>query len=273
MAVNRNVFGMLSGQESDDFFGDVFVTRTISAQTEQQLEQAQQQADQMDEKSALPVWLSIAKWFDFLGAVTITCGALQGNIQTWEIIAIIALWGIYIGLTLLERNKQKQVAISDEFGDFMQDVDKLTLQAKQELHIPENALDMDLLMCAYKMKGDELKRVDCGLTSHLNQEFFVWTEKNMLCLGLFDKVWEIPLDSLKSATLSKEKASFTQWHKEKPPTDKLYKPYKITVNSYEHIFCKYYTVNIEDVKGEFVLLVPVFEWDVFSKLTGLQMKS
>ena len=155
----------------------------------------------------------------------------------------------------------------------MQDVDKLTLQAKQELHIPENALDMDLLMCAYKMKGDELKRVDWGLTSHLNQEFFVWTEKNMFCLGLLDKVWEIPLDSFQSATLSKEKASFTQWHKDKPPTDKLYKPYKITVNNYEHIFCKYYIVKIEDVRGEFVLLVPVFEWDIFSELTGVKPES
>ncbi len=52
----------------------------------------------------------------------------------------------------------------------------------------------------------------------------------------------------------------------------LLKKYKIKKNSYDNYSAKYYKVKISDMKGEFYILIPDYDWEIFNNLAHVHIE-
>ncbi len=100
-----------------------------------------------------------------------------------------------------------------------------------------------------------------------NLDFYVFVNDGGLCFYDLRKVWEIPLSSLKYATFEKKKKSFESWNKKEPYNSEKYKKFKINKGKYDYYFLRIYKVEINDIRGEYHLIIPEYDWETFNSLT------
>lgn len=274
-------FNVTKGQESDEMDSIVFVTRTVSAEESEKLAQFQQENEQLEKKASLPVGLRVLKgicWFVWLivllgilkSDVSFVQGYRNAPILHWVCGFCFIIW---LALVIYGRVLMKQTVNTAEFSEHMAHADKLAQDVRRALDVPENAESIDILAEQYIMKNGEPKHRDSGLVAYINYDMFIFERNGNLCLADTEHIWEIPLSSLSSMTLEKKRYSYPEWHKSEPPSSKKYKPYKITTNSYGHYFSRCYRIIISDVRGEFYLLIPEYDGELFTSVTHLHTEA
>lgn len=275
-----NFFGInvTKGQECTEMDSIAFVTRTLSVEKGEELEQFRQENEQMEQKASLPLGLRVLKGLCWIVWLIILCGILKSDVSIVQGYhnAPILYWAFgvcFIGwlvLLIYGRVRMKQAVNTDEFGEHMTHADKLERDVRTALDIPDHADSIDVLAERYVMKNGEPEHRDSGLVAYLNFDMWVFERDGSLCLADTEHVWEIPLSSLYSMTLEKKRRSYPEWHKSEPPGSKKYKPYKITTDSYGHYFSRCYRIIIRDARGEFYLLIPEFDGEIFTGVTHLR---
>ena len=83
-------------------------------------------------------------------------------------------------------------------------------------------------------------------------------------------VWEIPLTSFRSVKLEKKRTSIPGWIKPESYKSGQYKMYKIKEDNFHYIHCRYYRAEVGDERGEFFLLVPEYDGELFLNLIRLR---
>lgn len=161
------------------------------------------------------------------------------------IIAAPVLLVTFIAFKAFELYRRKIVNESVELAEHITNTEELFSLAKNELGIPENNVEIDVLFTRYVIKNGK---------------------------DMYERL-VIPLSSLGKASLSnklRERASFSNWNKSEAYNSDTYKKYKITLNDQGSYFCGFYTVEIRDTKGDFCLLIPSYDFENFSALTGVR---
>ncbi len=274
-----NLFGwnMTKGQNVGNVDGAVFLTRTLSDEQNAALDSFQNSNEDFVKKSKLPLPLRIVQGICLFGWWIILIGILKADVSFaegyrnapglyWALPICFVLWLV---LFMLGKYCQKQLAQDDALKEHFENAESLTQMARNALGIPEDAQNIDVLAERYVLKDGEIKHKDFNMTNFLNLDLFIFYEDGNLCLADLRQRLDIPLRSLHTMRLEKKKKSFPEWHKSEPSNAPKYKPFKIAVNQYGHVFSRYYRVDISDVKGEFYLLIPEYDGDVFTEVTHI----
>ena len=102
-----------------------------------------------------------------------------------------------------------------------------------------------------------------------NRPIWAFREGEALCLTDNDQVWAIPLSALTKMTWVKKRAVCVGWNKEESEGEYPYKAFVSRRNQYGRYACKCFRVEIHAPQGDYFLLLPGYEQEFFSTLTGL----
>lgn len=277
----KNLFGVNITYDDGNFYqdGDLFITKRITPDLEIRFDRASEQDTDFRKSAVFPLWLTIIKYIFIIGAVSFTLGIFQGDINfaegyknaPWVYWITPVLWIVSIVLIVFERSKAKKIYSSQDFSEHVENFISIIQEAEQYLEIPENAFEIDALLFRYIKKDGEIKRKDFQFFSHINFSHKAYVKDDNLCLSNLRYVMEIPLQSVKSIHMEKKKASFPNWNKSQPFNSNEYKQFKVTFNNQGTYFAKYYSVQIQDIKGEFEFYVPNYDIDKICSLTGINI--
>lgn len=277
----KNLFGVDITENEENFYqdGDLFITKRITPDLEIRFDRASEQDTDFQKSAVFPLWLTIIKYIFIIGAVSFTLGIFQGDINfaegyknaPWVYWITPVLWIVSIVLIVFERSKAKKIYSSQDFSEHVENFISIIQEAEQYLEIPENAFEIDALLFRYIKKDGEIKRKDFQFFSHINFSHKAYVKDDNLCLSNLRYVMEIPLQSVKSIHMEKKKASFPNWNKSQPFNSNEYKQFKVTFNNQGTYFAKYYSVQIQDIKGEFEFYVPNYDIDKICSLTGINI--
>ncbi len=275
-----NVFGwnMAKGEKVGNVDGAVFVTRTLSDEQNAALDRLAENNTNILVQGQLPLPLRIVKGIALFGFWIILLSILKADVSLaqgyrnapglyWAVPICLAVWLI---LFLIGRQRMKRLAADPSLQEHIDIAENLTQMARGVLGIPEDAQSIDVLAERYVLKNGEVVHKDFNMTNYLNLDLFIFYEDGNLCLADLRQRMDIPLHSIRSMRLEKKRKSFPEWHKDEPSNSPKYKPYKITANQYGHVFSKYYRVEISDAKGEFYLLIPEYDAEIFTEITHIR---
>lgn len=278
----KNIFGFNSSDENNLVMdGNCFVTRKVSESLGEHLDKASQNFTELEKKQYLPAGLGLLKTISLWLSIMIFVGILRADVslsQAYEnapflIISAPVLLLTFIVLKAFELFRRKNVNESTELAENISNTEELFALAKNELGVPEIYAEIDVLFTRYVIKNGNEKKKAFGLCSHYNQSYMMFVDNANLCISnMYERV-DIPLSSLRSAVLSdklRERASFSNWNKPEAYNSDTYKKYKITLNNQGSYFCSFYTVEICDSMGDFCLLIPSYDFEKFSQLTGVR---
>ena len=279
-----NFFGIniTDNQENSNIDGNIFMTNQITAEQSAEIEQFLKAEEEFNQQYHLPPLLGILRsacqlgWMIILAGIfkawgsnsdlTFAQGYKNAPVLHWIGLICFIIWLILFSIEKVRRNK---VENTEAFAQHIETADTLLHKVKQSLKIPEDSACLDVFAERYILKNNEPKHKDFGMTAFLNLQMFAFIRDGNLCLADTEQVWEIPLSSFRSITLIKKRQNFPDWHKTEPIDSQKYKPYQITANQFGHYFARYYRVEIIDPKGEFYLLIPEYDGELFMELTKL----
>lgn len=271
-----NFFGynITDNKENIRIDGEIFATNTNI-----EMRQALETEENLREKHELPLALDIIKSICFLVWITVLIGLISARsfaegyrnapVLCWIGLMCFIVWLSLFCIGKARKNRMKKAIVEQRIEKRIEKIDDLLDKIKQSFEVPQDADCIDILAEFYVIKNGEPKHKSCGLVDFFNFQMFAFVRGENLCLANMEWLWEIPLSSFRSITLSKKITGLLWWNKSEPFNSKKYKPYKIKSNQLGQYFVRYYRVEIVDLKGEFYLLIPEYDGEIFMRLTNL----
>jgi len=276
------LYGINVTAEEDSLRSDEseFIVKRIDSYQQEQLEQAIMIANQQEKRISLPRWLQYSKfvslsvWIILLFVIINTI--LQGasfqetylNAPYFFYILPIA-FGIWYYLNLLGKNKIKEASQDDDIIKNDSFILEVLNQSFDQLEVPKDALQIDVLSFRYRIKEDAFKVVSQGLVSYVNIEKRAYVKDNALHLADAQQVIAIPLDEIAEITLQKKRVNVPSWNKKTPYNKEPYKQYKMRANQFGMLYIRYYIVAITHNGEAYQLYIPQYDIDLFLQLTGI----
>ncbi len=273
-----NLFGSNITENKNNYNTDanIFITKTLDPDIQKRWENTYAETQSLLKKAAPPQWLTVVIFIIFIvsgfSLLNIFFDALEIGIDGFSnslVRFLLSLLGLAVVVVLAYHYNQnkKKLLQSDEAIQNMQTAENIMNEVYTDLGIPESAESIDILAGKYKISKENVKEVNFSSEfTHYNFSVSAYIRNSMLCLCDLHQVYEIPLNSIKKAELQKKKCSFPKWNKNKPYSSPEYKKYKIVLNGGMYT-TKCYRITIEDIKGNFYLLIPNYDMEYFSSLT------
>lgn len=278
----KNFFGICISRDGEptgrDYDGERFAIRAVSPELRARIDEAQSNAQGVEQKVSLPFALSILKTVFFGAFLIVLFGVLKnvgeasfsemlGNAPWLFIIAGLSL-ALWLVLSLVERKKVKAVIDSGEIQKLNVDFNALDAEASGQLEVPEDAVRADVFGCFYSSDSGKEKLRKMGSASYLNCEMRLFTEDGRLCITDMIKVYAIPLDDFKCYVRKKKKAVFSGWNKDESCIGK-YRGVRVTEESDGNLRCRFAALRFSDCFGEYELCFPEYELETFRQLVDL----
>lgn len=263
--------------ENEVSAGDAFVIRRWNAAAEFDPMEFSTQLKELNKKSTTPPLFDLLMFvcgfgsIMMLGEIVRYGNPIQGfrhqPAAYWIGAVCCAGW---LALFIRKKTRLKKAITSPEFQSMTDRMEEIVTRSKTALGVPDSAIDIDMLSEHFVIKdGMPKHKAYDALNDYLNLSFSAFVQDGCLYLASGAELWEIPLTSLRTMKRLKPRFSFEDWYKDEPYNGKTYKPYKITRNQFGTYFAHCYQIEIADIKGDFYLLIPDYDADAFSKLTGL----
>lgn len=285
----KNIFGLnKSVSEGEMFDGASFITASVAEESPASNEENKQVAP------ALPLPLAILQYI-FVGMFAVALGIWVSSGKTFELmlkssvyVPILMVTGFvgFVAIAIIDIAKSKKFAkenglekVSDveEFVE-LHEVDEeaeaeVAAKVRSELGIPEDAIDMDFLSFFYRENANgpyPIKPFDFMML-----EMFAYNDGDCLCIADYNDVYSIPKAAFTSVERIERPITVLGWSKDEGFESEDYAEYEMreTEEGFISIPC-YYSAKIsiqndEDETEEFELLIPPYEYESFSALTGL----
>jgi hypothetical protein len=261
--------------------GSEFLVQEPSVALSESLKVSMKESDKTIEKAKLPLPLRTIQFtcgiiaLLIIGAilkadVSLTVGYQNAPYLFW-IAGICAV--IWLILWIWSKQKAKTVLEASESIKTFSELDKVAYRIYDELSVPDDAKSVDILSFFYKIKDGNIKMQTKGMQTALcfNPEFRVFADTQNLYLANLDGKYAFPLYSIIALRTIKKRISIIGWNKEQPFNKGFYKQYKLTVNNYGSVFCKYYHIlEVNHQSETFEIYIPCYESSVFEELIGLK---
>ena len=260
--------------------GDCFIAATVSGLTRDSYQRALQGGAEQLEQTRLPLLLRCAKavcgWVAaliFLGILksdaTLTEGYANAPFLFWACGICGVLWAL---LAVLSRRKSRAVTGQEEFGQAMRRLEGEIDRIHRELGVPETAKEVDVVQLAHRWKDGKLKIHTQGMetTPYTNVSMLVFRREDMLCFVDLENRYELPISELRCLRRVKKPLMLQGWNKAEKLNSEFYKPYKLSMDSYERVHTRAYgllELNHEGV--DWAVWLPPYELNYISALTGL----
>lgn len=264
--------------------GEEFITKTASENIADSLEENQDELQATIKKSQ-PLWLTITKFVFLMYALIVASGILRADIdfkQAFQNAPILIISGFlsfvaWLILFAFSKIKEKKVLKESNVEKQIEDICKDIKIIFEELGVPSDAKDVDVLMFRYKVKDDEIKPyLGMGNAPFINFEFKAYTDGKRLHLADTNNVYSLDLDELRQITKVNKRIVVIGWNKEESPKKGEYKEYKISVNdgAANTVSYKPYYILEGVHNGEaYGIYFPCYELTTFERLTGLRAKA
>ncbi len=256
--------------------GNEFLIQTPSAALTRSLEDSSENAEETVEKAKLPLLLRIVQYFCGIAAVLLIGGILKADVSLAEgyqnapwlfwFSGICAV--IWLILWLIGKQKTKTVLEADESVRTFSHLDGVAAAIYNELSVPDNAKDVDVLFFFYKIKNGEIKLREKGMqiAEYFNPEFKIFTDEKYLYLANLDGKYAFPLSSIVKIHTVKKHIRILRWNKEEEYDKGIYKEYKLSEDNLGCIICKYYHILEVNHQGEiFGIYFPNYELPIFEE--------
>lgn len=275
----KNLFGFQfqEGQEEGVLDGMPFQSAKVSMQQEQLLEKAAEEIEDLEKKATLhPVLQFIMQISFYIGGLCL----LSFLVDIWKLsfqqalkdkwfvlIAAVILEGLSLVIFLKQRKKSQEAMKTAEETMMMERAQRLDRASRQELGVPENAADMDIIRVAYQIKKGREK-----ILANENLSIYAYCQDGFLCIADNTQAFKIPLSSIQKVVWVKKRLLLPEWNKKEPYNSKTYKPYHVRKNDAEqYIIRGYYSLRISDARGEFEVMVPEYDEKLLFSLLPAQI--
>lgn len=258
--------------------GSEFIARSVSKQTIEEYDHKRENLEKTIKKSKLPLWLRIIKllsgWFSII--VFISC-IRPGFKTAFKNAPGLIIIGVFCGilwavLHFVSKKKEKQVLKEENAEEQLEELNEDFLSIEDELNVPKDAVEIDILSFKYKLKNGEIRPCAIGMqmTEYFNPIVKIYATPDKLHIVDLENVYSFKKSEIKSIITVNKRISVPTWNKEENPTKGKFKSYKMTVNNFGHVFFKpYYILEIEKDNQTFGIYFPCYELDTIEKLTGL----
>ncbi|MBQ1212500.1 MAG: hypothetical protein IIX69_03665 [Clostridia bacterium] len=246
------------------------------------LESSKSKMDETEKKAKLPLALRIIQFVSMLGAAIFVIGILRGldDITLTEAYANapVLFWigGACIvlsaGLSLLEKNRKKNVLESDDSIRTLSNISASVETIFADLGVPDNARDVDIFVFQYKDKNGETKIVAGNRPfMFMNFSFKIFADSRKFYLANIEGKYEFCRDDIKGIRTVGKRYSMNDWNKEYPYDDERYKKYKLTLDRYGVIYGKnYHILEVESNGQLWGIYFPSYELPLFEALSGMK---
>lgn len=271
----KNLFSV--NVKTNEVTGEEFIIRKTDSELSKKETEATAKLFEYKKMSGMPLWYSIIMYV-FLFALIICLPAfIKGWIENgFEVTYQRGSWVLYIGIAgliisptmyLIQRIRCKKVIQSPEVDDFVSGMGELINNIKASLRVPTDCADIDVLCRPYKLKNGKEKQGN-HFFKYFNLSFWVFKENDNLCFASTEGVYGIPLSSITDVVLVKKTVSVPQWNKDEPIKAEKYKK-SVKVNNYGMYFIKkHYSVRFTRHGEEWEFLIPAYDVDIITELTG-----
>ncbi|MBP3307933.1 MAG: hypothetical protein J6L90_00670 [Clostridia bacterium] len=259
--------------------GSEFITRTASKEKIEEYENKQEELEQTVEKSKLPLLLRIIKNLCGLFSLMVLAASVKAGFETALKNAPIlvmsgALCGIlWIILHFVSKAKEKKVLKEENAEQQSKEIDEDFKNIHNELNVPDDAAEIDVLLFKYKRKNGKINPYSSGLqtTAYMNMSVKMYETDDELHIADLESVYSFAKSELKVITTVNKRISVPTWNKDEDPRRGSFKRYKMTVNNIGNVFFKpYYILEIEHGSQIFGIYFPCYELEIFEHLTGLK---
>ena len=256
--------------------GSEFLVQTPSAALANALEQSTEKAENTVARSKLPLPLRIAQYISGFIALLFGVSVLKSDISFaegyqnapwiyWTAAVCAVVW---LALWAWGKLKAKSVLETEESTQTLSHWEKTAEAVYNELAVPANAKNVDVLMFFYKMKNGELKIQEKGIVQCMNPEFKLFTDEENLYLANLEGKYAFPLSSIIKLHAVKKHIRIAGWNKDEEFNKGIYKQYKLNADNYGMIHCKeYYILEIAHNGENYGIYFPCYELPAFEECT------
>lgn len=259
--------------------GEEFITRTASKQMVEEYETKQESLEETVEKSQLPLWLTIVKYLCALFFIIVAGSCAKAGFDTALRNAPLLVFGGFVSgiawivLHVISKKKEKKVLKEENAEERAEEISEDLREIHAELGVPEDAVDIDVLIFNYKLKDGEIKPHTSALQSspYINLELKIFATDDALHIADLESVYSFKKSEIKAITTVNKRISVPIWNKDEAPRSAAFKQYKMTVNNMGDVFFKpYHILEIERDGISFGLYFPCYELQTVEELTGLK---
>ena len=260
----------------------VFVAQTPSAAMAGALEGSKARAAETLKKSQLPKGLGILKkWVGFaallivlsifraftknLGELSFETAYENAGWLFWLAGGCILVW---LALALWSKRRSQTVLGQEESTQALIHLENTVKAVYNELGVPENARDVDVLKFFYKVKKRETKVWEKAMKIGwcYNFEFKLFADSENIYLASRRNKYAFPLSCIKGIRTVEKRISMIGWNKEESFDRGIYKPYKMVAGGTGRIYCKQYCILELEYQGEtYGLYFPAYELSAFQE--------
>lgn len=267
---------LTNNKKNEEDNGREFLVQAPSPALVNALEQSMNNANNTMERSKLPLAFRIIQYICGFGALLIGVGILKADVDFvegyhnapelhWIGAACAVVW---LALLAWSKLKSKSVLETEESTQTLSHLEKTADAIYNELAVPANAKDVDLLTFFYKMKNGELKVQEKGVVQYINAQFKLFTDEENLYLANLEGKYAFPLSSIVKLHTEKKHIRIAGWNKDEEFNKGIYKQYKLTADNYGMIHCKeYYILEISHNGETYGIYIPCYELPAFEAFT------
>ncbi len=170
------------------------------------------------------------------------------------------LGGILIFLLLLLLSKPIRKSL------WNRQLQKLMEQSMEEMHIPADAVPMELLQPQGRKEMLCINHSGYVCAQCLSRCF---VEQEKLCIASFTFCMEIPLSLLGEISAVPEWGKIPEWHQAKHPQTRFFRQHHVKCLDSKQFLVQFHKISIENEDA--VLCVPSYELEKLAALTHLQL--
>lgn len=276
----KNVFGMNVRAEVREFDGAPLIVRRVEGGLVKKQQELSKDIDAQEKLSRLPNWVTI------LALIAATAGVIclgaffkaAAELGFGEAFAR-GSWAVYAGVPLIvvgiavyvwAKVRKARTEASSAHTYVEERARKVSGESREALGIPEDAAHVDVFGLSYVLKGGRQKPVSTlAGRPYVNVGIYAFREGDDLCLADDTFVMKIPLHGISRIVGVEKRLGAMGWNKEVAPNKGKYKKYKIRVDQFGNLFYKpYYRMQLTAEGEEFEVLIPPYEIEHFTRLTG-----
>ncbi len=263
-------------KKNEQFNGADFLVQEPSAALSQSLAVSAGKASETIERAKLPLLFRIVQYICGITALLIAGGIFKADVSLaegyqnaawlyWTAGICAVVWLILWSWSKL---KAKTILETDESAQTFSHLEGTTKAVYQELGVPDDAKDIDILSFLYKVKDGNIKITEKGMqmAPYLNPAFKIFTDTENLYLANLEGKYAFPLSAITSVQTVKKHIRIAGWNKEEAFNKGTYKQYKLTRDNYGCIHCKqYHVVEINYQNETYGIYIPCYELPTFEE--------